>query len=794
MFAYLKYTTIGVAIVVLGAAISIYLMLRASLPRLDGTRRESTLAAEVTIERDQLGVATITAGNRADLAFATGYVHAQDRFFQMDLQRRLAAGELSELVGAAAINQDKATRRFRFRMVARRVIEECSPEQRALLAAYSRGVNAGLGSLRSRPWEYWLLRATPAPWVPEDSILTLHAMWWNLQSGDLDAEILKHEINNRLGGTTCEGEWKCALSFFYPSHTQWDSYIDSVATAAPPTDAMDIPAPSVLDVRHDSNAPTALVLHHVDERAVAGSNAWAVAGTLAGGPALVAGDPHLTESVPTIWYHMRLRQAGNAAATPLDMTGLVLPGTPLVTMGSNGSVAWSFTNSYGSWAHVTAVPCVNGKDDPSWTHVQETIHVHGSPDVTLEVASNDKGVLIRTDTTAGQCWFGFWLAQLPAATNLNMLQMERVTSADEATLLGADIGIPAQNLIVGDRAGHIGWTVFGRIPAGSGEQRWTGSDWTTAANHPRLLDPPSSRIWSANSRETASREQQSLIAGDQITLSGGYALGARGLQIRNDLMALNDQADAAQMLAIQLDDRAVFLTRWHDLILQVLDSQAIAASPQRAQFRQAVTGWNGRADVDSVSYALVAAFHATIRDAVWQQMLMALKIATTGNPPPLQFEHALWLLVTQQPMSMLPSVYQSWRQFLLQQIDVTVAGLQGRCPSLSQCTWGQFNTVRVRHPLSSALPAFAGWLDMPTVQLPGHVDMPRVQNGIHGASARFAVSPGREAEGYFHMPGGQSGHPLSPYYQAGFVQWARGEPLPFLPGPARHVLTLAPDH
>src|SRR5947207_6204155 len=126
------------------------------------------------------------------------------------------------------------------------------------------------------------------------------------------------------------------------------------------------------------------------------------------------------------------------------------------------------------------------------------------------------------------------------------------------------------------------------------------------------------------------------------------------------------------------------------------------------------------------------------------------------------------------------------------QVDVTLADLGGRCPELAYCTWGARNVVRIRHPLSAALPWLASFLDMPTLELPGDHDMPRVQDGATGASERFAVSPGHESEGYLHLPGGQSGHPRSPYYRAGCIEWARGEPLPFLPGPAEHALPLTP--
>jgi penicillin amidase len=166
--------------------------------------------------------------------------------------------------------------------------------------------------------------------------------------------------------------------------------------------------------------------------------------------------------------------------------------------------------------------------------------------------------------------------------------------------------------------------------------------------------------------------------------------------------------------------------------------------------------------------------------------------AADAVAPPAQFEGPLWQMVTARPLNLLARPYSGWPEFLLAQVDAASTALLHSCAELADCTWGRYNTVRVQHPLSPALPWLAPFLDMPTVEMPGDHDMPRVQNGAFGASERFAVSPGHEAEGYFHMPGGQSGHPLSPYYRAGFMQWARGVPLPFLPGAAQHTLTLTP--
>lgn len=228
-------------------------MFRFALPPLDGVVTESGLSSPVTIERDALGVVTLTAANRTDLAFGTGFVHGEDRFFQMDLARRLAAGELSALVGPAALPQDIETRLYRFRAVAREALAQATPQQRALLSAYARGVNAGLASLEGRPWEYWFLRASPEPWKPEDTYLVVYAMWWQLQHDDLARDQLRREIDARLGGPLC-GRWKCALAFLYPVRTAWDAPNVADGAALRAEDALDavlpaIPGPDEIDVR-----------------------------------------------------------------------------------------------------------------------------------------------------------------------------------------------------------------------------------------------------------------------------------------------------------------------------------------------------------------------------------------------------------------------------------------------------------------------------------------------------------------------------------------------------------------
>jgi penicillin amidase len=785
-----------VVLVALAALCCAYALLRASLPQLDGAIRESGLKQPVRITRDALGVPTIEATDRADLAFATGFLHAQDRFFQMDLARRLAAGELAELFGAIAINQDRQTRLFRFRALAREVVAGATPLQRAVLDEYARGVNAGLAALRARPWEYWVLGQAPAPWRDEDSVLTEYAMWWDLQVNGLKREMLRQEINARLGGETCAAGWKCALGFLYPQGTSWDApAAEPVAGAAgQATAGVPVPDAAALNVRDSGSLSPA---RGPEVRApAAGSNNWAVAGShTASGAALIANDMHLGLRVPAVWYRARLRMPAPAGAAGLDLNGVTLPGAPLLVAGSNGQIAWGFTNSYGNWFDLIPGPCAAPQSGAPFTTVHEEIRVHGAPSVGLDVTSGPHGLLWRTDPATQRCWFVAWLAQLPAATNLNLMELEHVSSVAEALALAPQMGMPHQNAVLGDRQGHIAWTIFGRIPENTGPDRARGGGtWTSAADHPRIVDPPLGRLWTANARVATDPHQLQLIGGNLASLGAEYNLGARAGQIRDDLLALSGPATPADMLRIQLDDRAVFLGRWRTLLLTLLDGQALEGHPRRAEFRGLIESWNAQASVDSAGYRLLRAYHEQTQQAVWTMLLAALRIPHDETVwPPEQFEGPLWQLITTQPLHLLAKDYPDWPQFLRVQVDETLALLAARCPQLSRCTWGARNTVQIRHPLSRALPWLAWLLDMPSLQLPGDHDMPRVQEGTaFGASERFAVSPGHESEGYLHFPGGQSGHPLSAYYRAGFMAWARGEPLPFLPGPAQHTLTLTP--
>ena len=787
--------------------------LRGSLPVVDGSRPLAGLDSPVRVERDALGVPVVRGKSRVDIARAMGYVHAQERFFQMDLLRRRSAGELAELVGPAALPADREVRVLRLRAVARRAVEAMPPEERALLDAYTAGVAAGLAGLAAPPFEYLVLRTAPAPWRPEDSMLCSLTMYLTLQ-GELPAQEstlgLMHDV---LPPAVDE--------FLTPKGTEWDAPLEGAPFVQPP-----LPGPDVVDVRKamvPAAAPAADAAEPVDmaeawndplglarrtEDVVYGSNNWAVAGTkTAHGGAILANDMHLGISVPNTWFRASL--VYETPAGERRVTGVTLPGAPFVVVGSNGRVAWGFTNSQGDWADLVELESVPGDawayrtpDGPrKLERATETIHVKGAPDEALEVQESIWGPVVDTDHEGRRRALA-WVALRDGGVNASLVRMEGVGSLAEAQALAPEVGIPNQNFVVADAEGHVGWTIIGRIPRrfghdgrrptswADGTRGWDG--WLPAAEYPRVVDPPSGRVFSANARIAGGADL------DKVGF-GGYDLGARQKQIRDDLMAF-DKAAEIDMLRVQLDDRALFLERWQKLLVSALTPEAVSRDPKRAEAKRLVATWGGRASVDSAGYRIVRAFRLRVAEDATAPLLAACRQADAkfdylglhSNRGHRLWEGPVWALVSQRPAHLLDPRFASWEELLLASLDSVTAELTKDGAALESRTWGERNTTLVQHPLSRAVPQLARLLDMPRQPLPGDSHMPRFQSPDAGASERLAVSPGREAEGYFHMPVGQSGHPRSPHYADGHAAWANGERTPFLPGKAVNVLTLEP--
>ena len=795
-FRWWRILLLVVAILLLGVFGTGWYLLAGSRARLDGHVAVGGLRAPVEIQRDALGTVTLTGKNRGDLDFALGYVHAQERYFEMDLTRRVAAGELAELFGPAALATDLNHRRHRLRAVAEAAYAQLPPAQRQELDHYRDGVNAGLAALRVRPWEYLLLRAKPRPWRSEDTLLVIAAMYLDLnRDGRNTRELRIAEMHAALPGALAD--------FLLAPDPEWEAPLEGPLSPQPvPPDAGTFDLRSLPATKPVAGLAAALAPSHDARRP--GSNNFAVAGALTGtGAAMLANDMHLALRVPDIWFRTRLRYPDPGAPHgERNVVGVSLPGTPAVVVGSNGQIAWGFTNSYGDWTdwvrvqrdpHDPSRYKVPGGWAPMQTH-EEIVRVQGAAPRTLQVEDTRWGPILAQDTDGTPLALA-WIAQQPRAYNLDLMQLERTTSAAAALDLAPTFGMPPQNILVADSAGHIGWTIAGNgIPLRNGEDPllpadwsqagsgWTG--WATPAQYPRLLDPADGRLWTANNRT---------VGGAALALlgSGGPDLGARARQIRDDLFAHADFTPG-NLLDIQLDDRAVFLTRWQRLLQ---DTLAGTRDPALRQLRELTASWRNRADPDSADYRLVRAFRSEVHDSVLAPFAARVKAKYPdfawpglGNP-----EAAVWMLVQRQPMNLLDPKYANWHALLLDAAQ-RVADTLGREPGgLAARSWGEINHAGIDHPLSRALPGFvAHYLDMPDDELPGDDNMPRVARPGFGASERLDVSPGHEAQGILEMPGGQSDNPLSPYYGAGHEDWVHGRPTPLLPGPAQHTFVLEP--
>jgi penicillin amidase len=798
---YLAGIVVVVLVVSVGATGWCYLQMRGSLAQLDGEGVMPGAMAPIVIERDGLGIPTIGASSRADVARGLGFLHAQDRFFQMDLSRRRAAGELSELFGPATVAIDTRTRMLRLRARARRAIDAATQDERAVLRAYVEGVNAGLAALAVKPPEYLLLRAQPRPWALEDSVLVVASMFLTLQDSEARREARLAAVYAALPASLAD--------FITSSASDWETPLVGGVHAVPPIpdasvfDARTVPPPARPPSRSDAGKDStwlAWLSAPTDENA-RGSNNWAVAGRLASdGGAIVANDMHLGLSVPNIWYRASMVWRDTR---PHRLTGVTLPGVPWLVAGSNGDVAWGFTNSTGDWSDLVILepdPADAGRyRTPSGmlsiSTVHETIGVKGGVSVPVEIRETIWGPIIDRDSSGRERAVA-WVPLREGGMNGALAGVEMAQTLEQLFDAAASAGIPAQNMVAAQRDGRIGWSIAGRIPRrvgydgrlptswADGTRGWEG--WLAPAEYPRLIDPPEGRIVTANNRLVDAAPLRAL--GD-----GGYDIGARARQIKDDLEAIA-RASAHDMLPVQLDDRAVFMSRWRGLLLQTLSVPDRDNSDARRELRRVVSDtWTGRASVDSAAYRIVREFRSRVGVLAFAPLTERVRqvdpayspFATGGSEGPL------WALVSQRPLHLLDPKFKTWTDLLLAAAD-RVADDATKAGGIATYTWGRVNMVRIRHPLSMTVAMLGSFLDMPAEELPGDSNMPRVQGPTSGASERFAVSPGREQEGYMHMPTGQSGHPLSPHYRDANAAWAGGEATPFLPGLTVHTLTLRP--
>ena len=805
----LKKTLVGLLFIlflVLATLVTwVYSQVDSALPKIEGKQTLYGLSATATVDRDQQGNVTISANNRLDIAIATGFIHAQERFFQMDLLRRNSAGELASLFGEAAIAYDTDIRRHRFRERASAIVSNLPPTDLAILKAYTRGVNQGLKYLKAAPFEYLLLRQAPVEWQEEDTILTVLSMYIDLQYQDGKRERTLGLLNSVLSPEE--------FAFLNPAGSRWDAAIDGTQYSASPlpkapwpSASSDVITNSLDSPSLDSSLPNKTLVVHSREKSpqneeFPGSNNWAVGGDISKtGSAIVANDMHLGIRVPNTWFRASFEYK-TEENKQVKITGATLPGTPNIIIGSNEHIAWGFTNSYGDWSDVIVLE-TNADNSQYLTpdgyqdfiKHKQIIAVKGQEAVNITVNDTIWGPVIG-ENAQGQLLAYRWVAHDQAAVNFAILAFETTTNVEQALAIAARAGMPAQNLMVGDKAGNIGWTIMGPIPQRSsefgaiptswsnGEHQWLGL--LPPSDYPKVINPKDSRLWTANSR---------VVGKDMLKKigNGGYAIGARSSQIKNNLLA-QSAFDEQALLNIALDDRAQFLKRWQKFLLsKVLTDEMLIIYPHWQEVKSIVSHDNLTASIDSVAYRLIRNFRLNVISQVFDifnENMAKLDENYRFNTIRHQIETPLWQLINQQPENFLWRSHESWQALFTASLEQTLSDMT-EYSTLADATWGKQNISKIQHPLSRAVPFIGYWLDMPEVPLPGDSYMPRVQGQSFGASQRMVVSPGHEESGIFHMPTSQSGHPWSPYYGLGHESWVKGQPSSFLPGPSKYKLTL----
>ncbi|HVS04373.1 MAG TPA: penicillin acylase family protein [Thermoanaerobaculia bacterium] len=776
----------ALAVLLLLAAAGVALAVRASLARTEGELALPGLAAPVRVSRDARGVPTVRGESLSDVVAALGFLYAQERFFQMDLARRYSAGELAALLGDGALAADRRLRPYRLRPAARRILGELPAEHRQLLAAYAAGVNAGLADLGARPPEYLLLRAAPEPWLAEDAVLAQLYFFLTLSVND--------GFERPLGvmAATLPPE---LVAFLTPDTSRFDAPLLG-GSAADPSGGyrpLSIPGPEVVDLRGSAPSDPGRDVVRQYGDLPAGSNNWALAGwRTAHGGAIVANDPHLGLGVPNVWYRVDLAWPGHR------VRGVTAAGLPGVVIGSSERVAWGMTNGMADQVDLVVVEVdpadpgryrVGGGSEP-FSVAYEPLAVAGGAAETLEVRATRWGPVVAAD------WQGrplAWRSPVhdPGGIDVGVLDLMRAEDAERAVVVARGWKGPSLNLVLGDRDGHIAWVLSGFLPARRGfDGKWPRS-WADGSvgwdgplpedERPVLVDPPSGVLFTANQRTVGTPASH--------RLSRVWTQPTRAFRLA-ELLAAQRSWNEAETLAVQLDTRSVEHDAIRDLVLATIPADDPDAVLRRV--RQHVAAWDGTAGADQVGFRLLQRTAEALREAV---LVPLLAPALAADPDlrfdwPLAFEPALRIL-EERPAHLLPPGHASWNGLVRSTLRQAARRPTEAIEDLDR-PWGEVNRAGIRHPLSRAVRPLAPWLDMPDEPLPGWPGVLRTQAPGYGASLRLVAAPGHLERALFHMPGGQSGHPLSPFYRRGHRDWVEGRPTPLLPGKAVTRFTLRP--
>ncbi|MGB8012733.1 MAG: penicillin acylase family protein [Terriglobales bacterium] len=807
----------------------LYWIARSPLPQLDGSVSVPGISSKVRVVRNEHGVPTIEAATLEDLFFAQGYVTAQDRLWQMDMMRRAAGGELSEVIGEATVKMDREQRILGLRPAAEAAEKSISARDRAYFDAYARGVNAFLDSHRDRlSLEFRLMKYTPRPWTVTDSLLVGARMVQDLNHYSYKRALEREKILAKLG----------------PELTA-DLYVNSSWRDRPPTEARrmdDQPAANSGNEDDDDNdeeevdpdggngritsaSPSTVALPPSTwsstftlEEADAfrpGSNNWVVSGqhTVTGKP-LLSNDMHLDHQMPNLWFEAHLK-SGN-----FDVAGVTLPGVPFVIVGHNQRIGWGFTN-VGPTVEDNFIEEFNAqgqyKTPTGWAdpqHRQETIHVKGKPDVTLDVVTTRHGPII-TELIPGETRKIALRWTLQDGMGLMFFDVNSAQNWDEFRKAFSTFGAPGQNVMYGDVDGHIGYQATGRVPiraAGDGSLPVDGSDdahawtgWIPFDEMPRVYDPPEGILATANGRITPE--------GYKHSISTEWETPWRTDRIYRVLESGKKFAPA-DMLALQMDVSSTYDRFCADKFVYAVD-HAAKASERAKRAADILRDWDGRMSADSAAPTIETKARRELVRLLLEPRLGAASDSSAAGALTWQTYKwgmsSVWLenVLTKQPARWLPPGYSDYETLLTAAVENAVkqttpaAGDPSKAdapaPSdLGQWTWGKYYPVEIDHLVLSQLPLI-GRLTGPGLHpLSGSNYTVKAVGRGFGPSERLTWNFANFDESTLNVVTGESGIFLSPYYMDQWKAWYGGSTFAFPFSQAAveqhraHEMTLAP--
>jgi penicillin G amidase len=785
-------SSVLIAVVVLAAAAGAWLYWRvhACLPRLDGTVQLQGLSGKVEVLRDAHGVPHIQALSLEDLMFAQGYVTAQDRLWQMDLSRRIAQGRLSELFGPRTLHSDIENRTLGLEQAAERGVRELNPAEQKLLVDYARGVNAFISTHQDRlPIEFLLLRYHPEPWKESDSLDVALNMAKLLNTSWPD-DLMRERVRSELGSAQL-------YSDIFPARSPLDYPVAQLAPAslAPAEPAEDnssgssplqprlLESPS-LTTGFAGDTPASLdpmlqTLESPSSYSGVGSNNWVVSGAhTSSGKPLLANDPHLPYSVPSVWYMVHLKAPG------LDVTGVSLPGLPMVIIGHNRHIAWGMTNT-GPDVQDLYEETFNAQDpreylyDGKWVQDSERterIKIRGKLDDVLKVKSTRHGPII-SDTDSRTLALA-WTALLPHALQFPFLKIDEARNWQEFTDALSEFGSPMQNFVYADAEGNIGFYAAGwvpirkqgngsvPVPGSSDDYQWLGM--VPFQDLPHAYNPKSGILATANGR----------IVPDEYPYFITAMWGAPYRTARiYELLGAGKSFTVADMQKIQMDI--------HPLDDAWLQQRLIAAAneypPQSPDVQYAMAKlrtWDGEARANSAATLMCELTKDTLLHSILEPRL-GKDLSGYHCPMSTVF---LQNVIDINLNRWLPPGDQDFNQTLMKSLAEAVRQIPKVVGTDNHNSWEWGNTIPVifHHPLGGASRLLGRLLNVGPFPQSGTGSTIKRATRAVGPSMRMVVDLDDLDRSVQNITLGESGQVFSPYYKDQFAAWYHGRSFPML--------------